>query len=263
MCQLSRCYRDAMAIVLITGTSTGIGRACAELFTARGDRVYGGSRKPDVRSDESVTSAVSDILAREGRIDIVINNAGIAFAGAVEDTSIAEAKEQFEVNFFGALRVCKAVLPAMRAQRSGYIVNISSIAGLVAVPYQGLYSASKFALEGLSESLRMETRHLGVKIVLVEPGDHRTALTQNRHKAAASESYRERFERAAKRMEKDEQNGPDPAGVAKLVGRIVNTPTPRLRYTVGPAPERLMVWLKRWKPYWVVEAIMKNYYGSR
>ncbi len=126
-----------MAIVLITGTSTGIGRACAELLTARGDRVYGGGRKPDVRSDESVSATVSDILGREGRIDILINNAGIAVAGAVEDTSMEEAREQFEVNFFGALRVCRAVLPAMRAQRSGYIINISSIAGLVAVPYQG------------------------------------------------------------------------------------------------------------------------------
>jgi short-subunit dehydrogenase len=252
-----------MAIVLITGTSTGIGRACADLFAARGDRVYGGLRHPDVRSDESVSAAVSDILAREGRIDIVINNAGVAVAGALEDTSMAEAKEQFEVNFFGALRVCRAVLPAMRTQGSGYIINISSIAGLVAVPYQGLYSASKFALEGLSESLRMETKHLGVKVVLVEPGDHRTALTRNRHKVPASEPYRERFERAAARMEKDEKNGPDPAGVAKLIGRIVNMPTPRLRYTVGPAPERLMVWLKRLKPYWVIEAIMKNYYGSR
>ncbi len=250
-----------MAIVLITGTSTGIGRACAELFTARGDRIYGGGRKPDVRSDESVTTAVSDILEREGRIDIVINNAGIAIAGAVEDTSIEEAKDQFEVNFFGALRLARAVLPAMRAQRSGYIINISSVAGLVAVPYQGLYSASKFALEGLSESLRMETKDFGIKVVLVEPGDHRTSLTTNRRKAAASEPYRERFRKAAARMEKDEQNGPDPFGVARLIGRIVENPNPRLRYTVGPAPERLMVWLKRLKPYWVIETIMKYYYS--
>jgi NAD(P)-dependent dehydrogenase (short-subunit alcohol dehydrogenase family) len=261
LCQLLEWYRDAMAIVLITGTSTGIGRACAEHFTARGDRVYGGSRKPDVRSDESVTSAVSDILAREGRIDIVINNAGIAVAGAVEDVPIAEAKEQFEVNFFGTLRVCRAVLPAMRAQRSGFIINVSSIAGLAAVPYQGLYSASKFALEGLCESLRMETSGLGVRVVLIEPGDHRTALTQNRRTAAASEPYKERFRQALERMEKDEQNGPDPAGVAKLIGRIVNMPTPRLRYTVGPAPERAMVWLKRAMPYWVIEVIMKHYYA--
>jgi NAD(P)-dependent dehydrogenase (short-subunit alcohol dehydrogenase family) len=251
----------AMAIVLITGTSTGIGRACAEFFRSRGDLVYGGSRKPDVRNDESVNTAVSDILEREGRIDILINNAGIAIAGAVEDTSMEEAKEQFEVNFFGTLRVCKAVLPAMRAQRSGYIINISSIAGLIAMPYQGLYSASKFAVEGLSESLRMETRDFGIKIVLIEPGDHKTTLTRNRRKSAPSEPYRERFEIAASRMEKDEQNGPEPAGVARLIGRIVENPNPRLRYTVGPAPERAMVWLKRWKPYWIIEMIMKQYYS--
>jgi short-subunit dehydrogenase len=159
------------------------------------------------------------------------------------------------------MRVCKAVLPAMRAQRSGYIINISSIAGLIAVPYQGLYSASKFALEGLSESLRMETRDLGIRVVLIEPGDHKTAFTQNRRKSTPSEPYCKRFETAVSRMEKDEQNGPDPAGVARLIGRIVENPNPRLRYTVGPVPERAMVWLKRWKPYWVIEMIMKQYYS--
>jgi short-subunit dehydrogenase len=250
-----------VAIVLITGTSTGIGKACADFFRARGDRVYGGGRKPDVRSDESVSAVVSEILEREGRIDILINNAGIGIAGAVEDTSLEAAKEQFEVNFFGALRMCGAVLPAMRAQRSGYIINIGSIAGLVAVPYQALYSASKFALEGLSEGLRMETREFGIKVVLVEPGDHRTAFTQNRRKQAASEPYRERFEAAVSRMEKDEQNGPDPAGIARLIGKIVQNPNPRLRYTAGPLSQRIMVLLKRAKPYWVIEMIMKRYYS--
>jgi NAD(P)-dependent dehydrogenase (short-subunit alcohol dehydrogenase family) len=250
-----------MAVVLVTGASSGIGRSCAVLFEARGDKVYGAARNPDVRSDSSVNAAVAEILEREGRLDIVVNNAGIAIAGAVEDTSMEQAKDQFEVNFFGVLRVCRAVLPAMRKQGAGYIVNIGSIAGQVAVPYQGLYSASKFALEGLTESLRMEVKHLGIKVVLVEPGDHRTNLTSKRRKIVASPAYAERFGRAISRMEKDEQNGPDPAGVARLIERIATDPNPRLRYSIGPLAERGAIWLKRLGPAAVVEKAMKSYYS--
>ncbi len=186
-----------MRVVLVTGASSGIGRACAEFLAGRGYRVYGGSRRlvagsvvesisMDVGDDASVHAAVSTILAREGRIDILVNNAGIAIAGAVEDTSVEEARDQFDVNFFGVLRVCRAVLPAMREQGAGYIVNIGSIGGLIAIPFQGFYSASKFALEGLSESLRLEVRQFGVHVVLIEPGDHRTGLTDNRRRTAES-----------------------------------------------------------------------------
>src|SRR5262249_47345713 len=139
-------------VILITGGSSGIGRCCAEHLTLRGHKVYAASRTGtlvmDVRDDASVCAAVQTIVEREQRIDVVINNAGSGIAGAIEDTSIEEAKQQFEVNLFGPMRVCRAVLPIMRTQRSGLIINVSSIAGLIAVPYQGLYSASKFALEG-------------------------------------------------------------------------------------------------------------------
>jgi NAD(P)-dependent dehydrogenase (short-subunit alcohol dehydrogenase family) len=262
-------------IALVTGASSGIGRACAELLAARGLRVYGGSRHPqpdaafesvrmDVRDVASVDEAVASITQREGRIDVVVNNAGISIVGAVEDTSLEEAKDQFEVNFFGVLRVCRSVLPILREQRAGYIVNIGSIGGLVAIPYQGLYSASKFALEGLSESLRMETRQFGVHVVLIEPGDHRTAITENRRRTEGSQTssaYRERFERAIARMAADERNGADPAATARLLLRIIDNPRPRLRYTVGPGPERAAVWLKRLMPYAVVEKVMASYYS--
>jgi NAD(P)-dependent dehydrogenase (short-subunit alcohol dehydrogenase family) len=219
----------------------------------------------DVREDSSVAEAVAEIMRREGRIDAVINNAGIAIAGAVEDTSIEEARDQFEVNFFGVLRVCRAVLPAMREQGSGYIVNIGSIGGLVAIPYQGLYSASKFALEGLSESLRLEAGRFGVRVVLIEPGDHRTSLTENRRRTAGSQSsavYRDRFARAVAKMEGDEQDGAGPEAVARLVDRVIRQAHPRLRYTVGPAAERAAVWLKRLMPYAVVEKVMNAYYSG-
>jgi NAD(P)-dependent dehydrogenase (short-subunit alcohol dehydrogenase family) len=262
-------------VVLVTGASSGIGRSCAEYLAARGYQVYGASRSPvessgvhslamDVRDDASVRDALAAIVAREGRIDVVVNNAGIAIAGAVEDTSIEEAREQFDVNFFGVLRVCRGVLPMMREQRAGYIVNIGSIGGLVAIPYQGLYSASKFALEGFSESLRLEVGALGVRVVLIEPGDHRTGLTANRRKTEGSQSnpaYREGFERAVNRMAADEQGGPAPELVARLLHRIITRPRPRLRYTVGPVPERAAVWLKRLMPYGVVEKVMKSYYS--
>jgi NAD(P)-dependent dehydrogenase (short-subunit alcohol dehydrogenase family) len=262
-------------VVLVTGASSGIGRSCAELLAGRGDKVYGASRRTephpliealpmDVRDDGSVCRAVAAILDREGRLNAVINSAGIAIAGAVEDTSIEEARDQMEVNFFGALRVCRAVLPAMRRQRAGYIVNISSIGGLVAIPCQGLYSASKFALEGLSESLRLEVARFGIKVVLIEPGDHRTPLTENRRVTAGARSspaYRERFELAIARMAADEQRGPGPEGVARLVARVIDSPSPRLRYTAGPPSERAAVWLKRLFPYSAIEKIMDFYYS--
>jgi len=262
-------------VVLVTGASSGIGRACAELLAGHGYRVYGASRRPesgplvepismDIRDDASVRDAVSAVVAREGRIDILVNSAGIAIAGAVEDTSIEEARDQFDVNFFGVIRVCRAVLPGMREQRAGCIVNIGSIAGLLAIPYQGLYGASKFALEGLSESLRMEVSQFGVHVVLVEPGDHRTGLTANRRRTAESGSnpaYLARFHRAAERMAADEQSGPEPEAVARLLLKIVANPRPRLRYTVGPTPQRAAIWLKRLLPYAVVQKVMAFYYS--
>jgi short-subunit dehydrogenase len=169
------------------------------------------------------------------------------------------------VNFFGVLRVCRAIIPVMREQRAGYIVNIGSIGGLIAIPYQGLYSASKFALEGLSESLRLEVRRFGIQVVLIEPGDHRTGLTGNRRLTAESQSnpaYRDRFHRAVERTAADEQNGPEPQAVARLLHRIVTNPRPRLRYTVGPLPERAAIWLKRLLPYSLVEKVMGFYYSG-
>jgi NAD(P)-dependent dehydrogenase (short-subunit alcohol dehydrogenase family) len=262
-------------VVLVTGASSGIGRACAELLAAHGYRVYGASRRPvagplvesitmDVTNDASVRDAVAGVIAREGRIDIVVNNAGIGIAGAVEDTSVEEAREQFEVNFFGALRVCRAVLPVLRKQRASYIVNIGSIGGLIAIPYQGLYSASKFALEGLTESLRLELRQFGVRVVLIEPGDCRTGFTDNRRMTADSQSnlaYRVRFQRAVERMAADERNSAGPEAVARLLLRIVKKARPRLRYTAGPVPQRGAIWLKRVTPYALVEKLMDFYYS--
>jgi short-subunit dehydrogenase len=152
----------------------------------------------------------------------------------------------------------------MRERNAGYVVNIGSIGGLIAIPFQGFYSASKFALEGLSEALRLEVGPLGIHVVLIEPGDHRTSFTQNRRSTRGSDvgsPYRDRFERAIARMASDEQGGPSPEGIARLLHKILNHPNPRLRYTVGPAAQRAAVWIKRAMPYAVMEKIMQDYYS--
>lgn len=264
-------------MALVTGASTGIGASCAGFLATKGFRVYGGARgavtapgvEPlslDVTADASVTQAVELVLSREGRLDILVNNAGFGIAGAIEDTSIEEAREQFEVNFFGVLRMCRAVLPTMRGQKSGTIVNIGSIGGLIAIPFQGFYSATKFALEGFSESLRLEVRPFGIQVVLIEPGDHRTAFTENRRatrESHAESAYHDRFKRAVARMAQDEQGGPSADGVAKLLHKILENPHPRLRYTVGPPAQRAAVWIKRLMPYALMERIMHDYYEGK
>ncbi len=273
-------------VVLVTGASSGIGRACAEYLGRRGFRVYGTSRRAaalppsgaqaaqalapcftmlrmDVTDTQSIDDGVGWILNREGRLDILVNNAGMGIAGPVETTSLDEARKQFEVNFFGVFRLCRAVLPTLRRQGGGYILNIGSIGGAIAIPYQAFYSASKFALEGLSEALRLEVGPLGIRVVVVEPGDHKTRFTENRQPIARANEesiYSRPFRSALARMMEDEQAGPDPDKVARLVHRIVETRSPRLRYTVGKAEQRGAVWIKRLLPYSVLERGMRRYY---
>ena len=264
-------------VVLITGASTGIGACCAEYLAQHGYRVYGGARSAvtakdvepltlDVTDDASVARAIQTIQSREGRLDVLVNNAGSGIAGAIEDTSLEEAHAQFDVNFFGVLRTCRAVLPIMRHQKSGYIVNMGSIGGLIGIPFQGFYSATKFALEGLSEALRIELRPFGIHVVLIEPGDHRTAFTQKRlwtrEASQPNSAYHDRCRRAVARMAADEQAGPGPEGIARLLYKVLNHPDPRLRYTAGPAAQRAAVWLKRALPYSVIEKIMTGAYSS-
>lgn len=264
-------------VVLVTGASSGIGAACAEHLARHGYRVYGASRsavaaaeagvlplRVDVADDESVASGFASVMAREGRLDALVNSAGMGLAGAIELTSPSEARAQFEANFFGVLRTCRAAIPRMRTQRTGAIVNIGSIAGQLAVPYQGLYSASKFALEGFTEALRLEVKRFGIRVVLVEPGDHRTGFTAHRVMTAESAGdtpYREASQRAVDRMRRDEQQGPGPERIALLVHRVLCCRNPRLRYTTGPVSQRAAVWLKRLAPNRLTERVMADYYG--
>jgi NAD(P)-dependent dehydrogenase (short-subunit alcohol dehydrogenase family) len=267
-------------VVLITGASAGFGKVCAEHLSLHGHRVYGTSRRAeapepggtdtgprmipmDVCDDDSVRAAVDLVLTREGRLDVVVNNAGVGVAGSVEDTLPEEALALFETNFFGVHRVCRAVLPALRRQGSGLIVNVSSLGGRMTLPFQGFYSASKYAVESLTEALRMELKPFGIRVTMIEPGDFKTDFTANRTFARASgddSAYAERCRIAVSVMEKDELGGSDPKQVARLVARLMEKNSPRARYPIGSLPERVFVGLKRFLPDALFERGVSAYY---
>ncbi len=277
---MSRNRRPEETVVLITGASSGIGKACAEHLARRGYRVFGTSRRApfppaptapgqpvmlqmDVTQEESVRRAVDFIVRETGRLDVVVNNAGFGIAGAVEDTSVDEAKSQLETNFFGVLRVCRAALPVMRAQGEGLIVNISSLGGVIALPFQALYSASKFAVEGLTEALRLEVRPFGIRVTMIEPGDMRTGFTDQRVRVAGwtpTSAYAPYAERVLQVVETDERHGGAPETVAVLLERILRSPNPAPRYRVGPAFQRLAAVLKGILPGRLFAWALAKYY---
>jgi NAD(P)-dependent dehydrogenase (short-subunit alcohol dehydrogenase family) len=258
--------------VLVTGVSSGIGKAIATELARQGFRVFGSSRSGaavdglnvemiamDVDRDVSVAAGVASVIARAGRLDAVVNNAGWALMGPVEETSIDEARAQFETNFFGVFRVCRAALPTLRAQAGGHIVNIGSLAGVVGAPFSGLYSASKFAVEGLTEALRFEMRGSGVAIVLVEPGDTDTSLPKNRRTVAGASPaspYAQRFAKYQAAQAKDEAKAIPPQAVAKVVAAALQTATPRMRYVVANPGQGIVVPLKRFLPFSLFERIV-------
>ncbi len=266
-------------VVLVTGASSGIGQAIARHLATEGYRVFGTSRTSatagavqgvemielDVDNDASVARGIETVLQRAGRIDAVVNNAGWALMGAVEDTSIDEARAQMETNFFGVLRVCRAVLPVMRRQGGGHIVNISSLGGIFGMPYGGLYSAGKFAVEGLSETLRFETHRFGIRVVLVEPGDFHSQLAVKRRTAKAADTnpaYREAFAKFKANQAKDEAKAPTPEPVARLIAKILATPSPKPRYSVGMLGQRIVIPLKRFLPGRLFETILGSALGA-
>lgn len=217
----------------------------------------------DVDDEISVIRGVEAILKRTGRLDVVVNCAGFGIGGAIEDTSDQDAWDIVQTNLMGTLRVCRAALPSMREHGSGMLINISSIGGRMGLPFQGLYSATKFALEGLTEALRMEVRPFGIRAVLIEPGDFCTGFTDGRRivaSHASGDAYRKARGRALAVVEKDERGGASPDIVARLVERVITKRSPRVRYVVGPVAEKLAAGLKRVLPSRSFERILSLYY---
>jgi NAD(P)-dependent dehydrogenase (short-subunit alcohol dehydrogenase family) len=258
-------------VALVTGVSSGIGNATAKALAARGWRVFGTVRSKasavpsgvervllDVRDGASIDAGVREVLAKAGRIDLLVNNAGGAVTGAIEETPLAQAQELFDVNFFGAVRVTQAVLPAMRAQKSGRIVFISSVVGLVPAPFMGFYAASKHALEGFAESLDHETRTLGVRMVLVEPGWTRTHIGDNGTAAAQPlDDYAAARDRARAGLRASVEAGDDPSVVAEAVLQAATVQTPRLRYPVGKGVG-MLARLRRYLPARVFDGALRK-----
>ena len=249
-------------VVLVTGVSSGIGRAVADAFAAKGFEVFGTSRNPrttqpvpgvelvqlDVTDDASVAAAVSTVVQRAGRIDILVNNAGAGVFGAAEETSTAQAQQLFDTNFFGLVRLTREVLPHLRAQRSGRIINIGSVLGFLPSPYGSLYAASKHAVEGYSESLDHETREFGVRVSVVEPGYTNTSFEANATDADSPiDSYAPVREHVKQVIAKAIRAGDDPAVVAQAVLKAASSRTPKLRYPAGPLARRLAL-LKKFAP---------------
>ena len=261
-------------VVLITGASSGFGKATAERLAKHGYTVYGTSRKEmddsdihyiimDVRDRESVKRGVEKVVAEEGRIDVLINNAGMGIGGSLELATEEEIDLQMGTNFGGCVNVCQAVLPVMRMQGEGRIINLSSIGGVMGLPYQGFYSASKFAIEGFSEALAAEVRGFGIRVSMVEPGDFATNFTARRRNSeltAKNAAYGSSFARSISIIEKEENGGLKPEKLAKKIEKIIESKKPRLRYVVANLEQKFSVVLKRILPGNMFVSILRNYY---
>lgn len=257
-------------IALVTGASSGIGLVTAQSLVKAGYRVYGTSRKQvaskpgitmlicDVTDKTSVEAVIAEILQQAGRIDLVVNNAGIGLLGGAEESSIDQAQRLFDVNLFGVARVVNAVLPIMRKQKSGRIVNMSSILGLIPSPYNAFYASTKHAIEGYSESLDHEVRNFGIRVVLVQPGVTKTSFEENLTRVdqplPVYDSERARSEAL---MRKWVEAGDAPQVVADMVVKAATAKKPKLRYSAGKQSRQVRS-LRRYLPERLVDSILRK-----
>lgn len=262
-------------VVLITGGSSGIGKAIGEYLTEQGFTVYGTSRNPDkaaassfklirldVNNETSIKEAVLLVVSEQGGIDVLINNAGIGISGPLEETPDVEIQRAFDTNFYGPIRVIKAVLPHMRTARKGLVINITSIAGYMGLPYRGIYSASKAALGVVSETMRMELKEFGIQMTTIAPGDFATNIAAGRYHAPVLEAsdYRLNYAKSLEIMNEHVDQGSDPIDMAKFVHKIILKKKPKVHYRVGAPLQKFSIVLKRILPdTWYERMLLKHY----
>lgn len=260
-------------VVLVTGASSGIGKTTAEYFAARGYQVFGTSRQPastdaavemvqlDVTDEQSVVRCVEQVVAKAGQIDILINNAGMALQGSFEDASDAEIKHQFEVNVFGVVRMIKAVLPHMRKQQSGRIINFSSIVGYAAIPFLSYYSSSKYAIEGISEALYHEVLPHGIKLSIIQPGVVKTDFFNNGLTSSDTiADYRPDAQQLGTSLNKKIDKGIAVEKVARVTFKAATCRSPKRRYTVGPDAVMVAI-LRPFVPEFIFSLIWHREFG--
>jgi len=261
-------------VVFITGISSGFGLETAKLLSEEGHTVYGTVRRSveplpkvnyiqlDVRDRDAVKKAVDEVVEKEGRIDVLVNNAGMGIGGPLEFATEEEIRLQMDTNFMGLVHCVDAVLPHMRKQGGGKIIALSSIGGLMGLPFQGFYSASKFAVEGYCEALRLETKTFGIKVIVLRPGDFSTGFTGSRKKVAneaALQAY-PKYNTAIKKVEHDENGGLKPIVLAKRISKIIRKKNPRHGYAVASFGQKLSIFLKRVLPAKWFARILGSYY---
>ena len=262
-------------VVLITGASSGIGKETAKLLAKNEFIVYGAARKldkmqdlkeagihlleMDVTDDASMVKGVKDIIENEKRIDVLLNNAGYGSFGSLEDVPISEAKYQFDVNIFGLARLTQLVLPYMRSQKSGRIINISSMGGKFGEPHGAWYHATKYAVEGLSDSLRMELKQFGIDVVIIEPGaiitEWNTIARQNLMKVSGNTVYKDLAEKHVRMLEKADERGSKPIVIAETILKAINSKHPKTRYASGSGA-KLILFFKKILPDKMFDKIM-------
>lgn len=261
--------------VLVTGASSGIGFEIASYLSSRGYRVYGASRtlpqkseftalELDVTDQKSIDFGLEQIIAVESKIDILINNAGVGSAGAVERTSIDDIKKSFEVNLFGVVRLCQAVLPYMREQQYGRIINMSTLGSMLGLPYRGFYSASKGAMDLMTEALRLEVERFGIQACTIHPGEVRTNIGAHRVMSILDhdEVYGKTIEKAFDELDSSVAHGKDPKLFGPLIEKIINAKKIKRNYYIGTFNELLGVKLKKFLPYYIYERILRAYFKA-
>ena len=263
-------------VILITGASSGIGKSIAEYLHSKGMNVYGTSRKPkkdevngvkmlalDVTDIASIQKAIDIIVNKENKLDVLVNNAGMGITGPIEDTPTDEMRNVFNTNFFGAIDLMKAVLPQMRKQQSGLIINVTSIAGYMGLPFRGMYSATKGALALVTEAIRMEVKEFGIELTNVAPGDFATNIAAGRYHTPVFENsaYKRKYEENLALMDADVDGGMSPEVMAKAIYTIIQTSKPRAHYKVGGFMEKFSIVLKRILPDKVYEKLLMNHYN--